>query len=82
MGVLCFGEHTFSKGGSGTLSSGRRDRKRLDYLSISVDQLKPYMASVFPTGNGIFQQDSVPWQKSKNVLEVLDEHKDEFRLIF
>ncbi|GFX97343.1 integrase catalytic domain-containing protein [Trichonephila clavipes] len=32
----------------------------VDYLSIIMDQLHPYIGSIIPTGNGIFQQDSVP----------------------
>ncbi|GFV82957.1 transposable element Tc1 transposase [Trichonephila clavipes] len=39
------------------------------------------MASVYPTGNGIFQQDNVPSQKARIVFEKFEEHKDEFQLI-
>ncbi|GFW80839.1 transposase domain containing protein [Trichonephila clavipes] len=38
------------------------------YLKTIADQLHPYMAYVFPAGNGMFQLDNVPCQKSKIVL--------------
>ncbi|GFV84886.1 uncharacterized protein TNCV_4298681 [Trichonephila clavipes] len=38
------------------------------YLNIFADQLHPYMASVFPAGNGMFQQDQV---KAKNCVGVV-----------
>ncbi|GFY32517.1 uncharacterized protein TNCV_3560251 [Trichonephila clavipes] len=50
------------------LSSGRRDLKS-NRLFGHEDQLHPYMASVFPTGDGIFHQDSVPCQKARVVSE-------------
>ncbi|GBN89068.1 Transposable element Tc1 transposase [Araneus ventricosus] len=34
--------------------------KAANYLNTIADQLHPYMAFVFPTGNGIFQQDNAP----------------------
>ncbi|GBL96680.1 hypothetical protein AVEN_89355-1 [Araneus ventricosus] len=43
--------------------------KAANYLNIIADQLHPYMAFVFPTGNGIFQQDKVPFHKARIVLE-------------
>ncbi|GFY36691.1 DDE_3 domain-containing protein [Trichonephila clavipes] len=39
------------------------------------------MAPVFPTENGIFQQNNVSCQKARIVLERFEEHKNEFRLI-
>ncbi|GFY12055.1 transposable element Tc1 transposase [Trichonephila clavipes] len=51
------------------------------YLIIIVDQLHSYMTSVSPTGNGAFQQDSVPCQKARIMLEWFEKHKDEFQLI-
>ncbi|GBN00555.1 hypothetical protein AVEN_76605-1 [Araneus ventricosus] len=36
--------------------------KAANYLNIIADQLHPYMAFVFPTGNGIFHQDNSPCQ--------------------
>ncbi|GFY11277.1 transposase domain containing protein [Trichonephila clavipes] len=37
------------------------------YLNILADQLHPYMTSVSPAGNGIFQQDNAPCHKAKIV---------------
>ncbi|GFW40956.1 DDE_3 domain-containing protein [Trichonephila clavipes] len=66
----------------GARSSGRRDAVKMsDYLSIIADQLHSYIASVYSTGNGIFQQDSITCQKARNVFERFVEHKDEFQLI-
>ncbi|GBM39865.1 Transposable element Tc1 transposase [Araneus ventricosus] len=55
--------------------------KAANYLNIIVDQLRPYMAFVFPNGNGIFQQDNAPCHKARIVLEWFEEHTDEFHLI-
>ncbi|GFU97398.1 transposable element Tcb2 transposase [Trichonephila clavipes] len=51
------------------------------YLNIIADQLHPYMASVFPAGNGMFQQDNAPCHKAKIVLEWFQEHDAEFQLM-
>ncbi|GBM34607.1 hypothetical protein AVEN_171647-1 [Araneus ventricosus] len=53
----------------------------INYLNIIADQLHPYMAFVFPTGNGIFQQDKAPCHKARIVLEWFEEHTDEFHLM-
>ncbi|GFV52135.1 transposase domain containing protein [Trichonephila clavipes] len=37
------------------------------YLNIIADQLHPYMTSVSPAGNGMFQQDNAPCHKAKIV---------------
>ncbi|GBM09308.1 hypothetical protein AVEN_135040-1 [Araneus ventricosus] len=55
--------------------------KAANYLNIIADQLHPYMAFVFPTGNGIFQQDNDPCHEARIVLEWSEEHTDEFHLI-
>ncbi|CAL1285354.1 unnamed protein product [Larinioides sclopetarius] len=51
------------------------------YLNIIADQLHPYMTSVFPAGNGMFQQDNAPCHKVKVVLEWFQEHDAEFQLM-
>ncbi|GBL92835.1 hypothetical protein AVEN_4541-1 [Araneus ventricosus] len=63
---------------------GRRRLSRLIMvpLNIIADQLHPYMAFVFPTGNGIFQQDNAPCHKARIVLEWFNEHTDEFHLMY
>ncbi|GFT82903.1 transposase domain containing protein [Trichonephila clavipes] len=53
----------------------------IGYLNIIADQLHPYMASVFPAGNGMFQQDNATCHKAKIVLKWLQEHDAEFQLI-
>ncbi|GBN50616.1 hypothetical protein AVEN_221035-1 [Araneus ventricosus] len=55
--------------------------KAANYLNIIADQLHPYMALVFPTGNGIFQQNNAPCHKAWIVLEWFEEHTDEFHLM-
>ncbi|GBM01958.1 hypothetical protein AVEN_269564-1 [Araneus ventricosus] len=52
--------------------------KDANYPNIIADQLHPYMAFVFPTGNGIFHQDNAPCHKARIVLEWFEEHTDEF----
>ncbi|GBL87658.1 hypothetical protein AVEN_81290-1 [Araneus ventricosus] len=52
--------------------------KAANYLDIIADQLHPYMAFVFPSGNGIFQQEIVPCHKARIVFEWFEEHTDEF----
>ncbi|GFW89780.1 hypothetical protein TNCV_2424381 [Trichonephila clavipes] len=49
-------------------------------LWVCVDQAS-LPTSVFPTRKGIFQQNSVPCQKTRIVLEGFDKHKDGFSLI-
>ncbi|GBO12048.1 hypothetical protein AVEN_3544-1 [Araneus ventricosus] len=55
--------------------------KAANYLNITADQLHPYMAFFFPTGNEIFQQDKAPCHKARIVLEWFEEHTDEFYLM-
>ncbi|GFV63316.1 transposable element Tc1 transposase [Trichonephila clavipes] len=50
------------------------------YLNIIADQLHPYMASVFPAGNAMFQQNNASCQKVKIMLEWFQEHNAEFQL--
>lgn len=49
--------------------------KAADYLNIFVDKLYFYMESVFPIGNGVFQQGNTP------CLKLFQEHKAEFHLM-
>ncbi|GBM23434.1 Transposable element Tcb1 transposase [Araneus ventricosus] len=55
--------------------------KAANYLHITADQLHPYTAFVFLTGNGIFQQDNASCHKARIVLEWFEEHTDEFHLM-
>ncbi|GBM47064.1 hypothetical protein AVEN_179791-1 [Araneus ventricosus] len=55
--------------------------KAANYLNIIAEQLHSYMAFVFPTENGIFQQGTAPCQKARIVLEWFEEHTDEFHLM-
>ncbi|GBN35738.1 hypothetical protein AVEN_248173-1 [Araneus ventricosus] len=55
--------------------------KAVNYLNIIADQWHLYLAFVFPTGNGIFQEDNGPCHKSRIVLEWFEEHTDEFHLM-
>ncbi|GFV82791.1 transposase domain containing protein [Trichonephila clavipes] len=51
------------------------------YLTIIADQFHPYMASVFPDGNGMVQQDNALCHKAKIVLQWFHEHDAEFQLM-
>ncbi|GFT82623.1 hypothetical protein TNCV_1634051 [Trichonephila clavipes] len=55
---------TFSWVTVGPLVLVEETMKFLDKLSISADHLYHCMVSVFPNGNDIFQQDSVPYQNA------------------
>ncbi|GBN60747.1 hypothetical protein AVEN_37927-1 [Araneus ventricosus] len=72
---------TFSWAALGPVVVVEQTLKAANYLNIIADQLHPYMAFVFPTGNGIFQQDNGPCQKSRIVLEWFEVHTDEFHLM-
>ncbi|GBN46112.1 hypothetical protein AVEN_160555-1 [Araneus ventricosus] len=75
---------TFSWAALGTVVVEKQTMKAANYLlilNINADQLHPYMASVFPTGNGIFQQDISPCHKARIVLEWFEEHTDEYHLM-
>ncbi|GBM89130.1 hypothetical protein AVEN_153753-1 [Araneus ventricosus] len=72
---------TFSWAALGPVVVVEQTMKAANYLNIIADQLHPYMAFVFPTGNGIFQQDNAPCHKARIVLEWFEEHTDEFHLM-
>lgn len=56
--------------------------KAADSMNIISDQLHPYVTSVFPNGNGVFQYDNIPYHKTQIVLEGFQKHNDEFQLIY
>ncbi|GBM29530.1 hypothetical protein AVEN_212249-1 [Araneus ventricosus] len=60
---------TFSWAALGAVVVVEQTMNAANYLNIIADQLHPYMAFVFPTGNGIFQQDNAPCHKAQIVLE-------------
>ncbi|GBO33815.1 hypothetical protein AVEN_224183-1 [Araneus ventricosus] len=72
---------TFSWAALGPVVAIEQTMKAVNYLTIIADQLYPYMAFVFPTGNGIFQQDNAPCHKAWIVLEWFEDHTDEFYLM-
>ncbi|GBM07172.1 Transposable element Tc1 transposase [Araneus ventricosus] len=72
---------TFSWAALGSVVVVEQTMKAANYLNIIANQLHPYMAFVFPTGNGIFHQDSAPFHKARIVLEWFEEHTDEFHLM-
>ncbi|GBM13138.1 hypothetical protein AVEN_64350-1 [Araneus ventricosus] len=55
--------------------------KAANYLNNITDHLHLYITFVFPTGDGIFQQDNAPCDKARIVLEWFEEHSDEFHLM-
>ncbi|GFW67417.1 transposable element Tcb1 transposase [Trichonephila clavipes] len=64
-----------------TLSLVEETVKVVDYLCIIQNQMYPYTTSVILNGNGIFQLNSIPCQKTGFVLEGFEEHKGEFQSI-
>ncbi|GBN47206.1 Transposable element Tc1 transposase [Araneus ventricosus] len=78
-GIMLWG--TFSWAALGFVVVVEQTMKAVNYLSNIADQLHPYMAFVFSTGNGIFQKDNAPCQKARIVLEWFKEHNDEFHLM-
>ncbi|GBO35894.1 hypothetical protein AVEN_244096-1 [Araneus ventricosus] len=60
---------TFSWDVLGPVVVVEQTMKAANYLNIIADQLHPYMAFVFSTGNGIFHQGNAPWHKARIVLE-------------
>ncbi|GBM98318.1 Transposable element Tc1 transposase [Araneus ventricosus] len=60
---------TFSWAALGPVVVVEQTMKAANYLNITADQLHLYIAFVFPTGNGIFQQDNAPCHKARIVLE-------------
>ncbi|GBM09694.1 Transposable element Tc1 transposase [Araneus ventricosus] len=78
-GIMLWG--TFSWAALGPVVVVEQTMKAANYLNVIADQLHSYMAFVFPTGNGIFQQDNAPCHKARIVLEWFEEHTDEFHLM-
>ncbi|GBO42208.1 Transposable element Tc1 transposase [Araneus ventricosus] len=78
-GIMLWG--TFSWAALGPVIVVEQIMKAANYLNIIAGQLHPYMTFVFPTGNGIFQQDNTPCHKARIVLEWFEEHTDEFHLM-
>ncbi|GBN50664.1 hypothetical protein AVEN_225030-1 [Araneus ventricosus] len=68
MAVLFFVGHLWDvlMGGSGTHSCVRTYHEPANYLNIITFQLQPYMAFVFPTANGIFQQDNASYHEDQS----------------
>ncbi|GBO42767.1 hypothetical protein AVEN_137555-1 [Araneus ventricosus] len=78
--VLCFGG-TYSWAALGPVVVVEQTMEAANYQNIVADQLHPYMAFAFPTGNGIFQQDNAPCHNARIGLEWFEEHTDEFKLM-
>ncbi|GFX09605.1 transposable element Tcb1 transposase [Trichonephila clavipes] len=72
---------TFSWASLGPMVVVEQTMNATGYLNIIADQLHPYMACVFPAGNGMFQQDNAPCQKAIIVLEWFHDHDAEFQLM-
>lgn len=83
--VLCFVRCTLHI--SRTLIVVKPAMKDLDYLSIIADQFSSvfrlsYIVSDVRTGQGVFQQDKALFRKTQIILEWLQKHNTEFRVIY
>ncbi|MCJ8743381.1 hypothetical protein PDJAM_G00093370 [Pangasius djambal] len=54
---------------------------RPTYLNTVADQVHLFMATVFPNGSGLFQQDNAPCLTAKIVQEWFEEHDKEFKVL-
>lgn len=72
---------TFTWASLGTLVVVEHTMTAADYFNIIVDQLHPFRAAVFPTGNEVFHQDSALCHKAGIVLQWFKEHAAEFQLM-
>ena len=52
-----------------------------DYLSIVVDHVHPFMATMYRSSNGYFQQDNAPFHKAKVISNWFHEHENEFNVL-
>ncbi|GFU03065.1 transposable element Tc1 transposase [Trichonephila clavipes] len=73
-GIMLWG--TFSWASLGLVVVVEQTMNATGYLNIIADQLHPYMTSVFPAGNGMFEQENAPCYKAKIVLEWFQEHAE------
>ena len=67
---------------SGTRGWEEKTLYATESLNIILDQLYPYMTSIFPTGSGMFLQDNASCHKARIVLEWFQENDAEFQLMF
>ncbi|GFW93327.1 hypothetical protein TNCV_2604451 [Trichonephila clavipes] len=73
--VLCF--ENVLMGGPGILKSNRKHHKTCGQFERNFG----YMASIFPTGNCIFQQDNFECHKVRINVEWCERHDDELQLV-
>ena len=51
------------------------------YVNIIADQFHPFMATVFPSGDGVYQQDNSPCHKGRIVREWFEENSSDFQVM-
>ena len=87
--LQCTAGHTQTSGGYtifswaslGPMVVVQQILKTTEYLNITADQLHLYMASGFPTGSGMLQQDNAPCHKAQIELEWFQEHDAKFQVM-
>jgi len=51
------------------------------YLTIASDHVHPFMATMYPSSDGYFQQDNAPCHKARIISNWFLEHDNEFTVL-
>lgn len=78
-GIMVWGMFSWST--LGPLISVETSLNSTEYLRIVADHVHPFMAVMFPDGDGYFQQDNAPCHRARTVSQWFEEHESEFNLL-
>lgn len=71
----------FSWGTLGPIIPIEQSLTSVRYLNMVADQVHPFMATVFPAGDGVYQQDNAPCHKGRIVMDWFEEHSSDFQVM-